>query len=327
MIRSSIKLGLLGLSLLVLAMLATSSLREPPGKQAQAEGDVSSGGTPTPAMRSAAPSDAEDTQNRSASAAAQATPKPPIPESAELVWSRIHLARDGASLLQAARSAPGPDASIALALLSGYCSSGRTEADHTYVEMRAYGIIPNTERARQSVAAYKAFARQFCGGISQEEIYAAIAQNDVVRSPETEQMDQLHAVTKENLRTPETTALLWDMIDNAASPTVALVAAETAAMAGTGRYTETNESLAGTRYADRIQALRGEAAQHAFCMRTDACGPGTYLAAMQCQEYASCTPGIPLGYFDVLQRAYSPYELQWIEQWSATLLENRPPGR
>jgi hypothetical protein len=327
MMRLSIKMGLLGLSLLTLAMLAVSRPRAPADKHADAIVAVPSEHVPEPENTSAQHIRTQDTNDDRSSASAQTTPTPRIPESAESAWSRIHLARDGASLLQAARSAPGPDASIALALLSGYCGSGRNDADHTYVEMRAYGITPNTERARLSVAAYKAFARQFCGGIAQEEIFAASAQNDAARTPEAEQMDRLRKASKEALRTPETAALIWDLIDNAASPTVALAAAETAAMAGTGRYAESNEALAGTRYGNRIEALRGEAAQHAFCIRTGACGPGTYLAAVQCQEYAFCTPGIPLGYFDVLQRVYSPYELQLIEQWSALLLANRPPVR
>jgi hypothetical protein len=289
---------------------------------------IDTNATSAPLSTMTASKHTEDALSTTTDATASTTTKPatPIVVPPFDAIGRIYAARDGKSLFDAARSAPGPDATDAMVYLASLCGESQRPNDDTYVELRARGLTPDSATARTSVAAYKAFAKQFCGSLSQDEIYAAISQHLAVTTPESQQLNQLHQAMQKDPNAQEAATLVWDLIDHAASPAVAHSAAEAAAMAGNGRYAATNEVLKGTLLEGRLERLRGEAAQHAFCTRTGACGPGTYFAARQCREYAICAPGIPMSYVDVLRRVYAPHEMELIEMWSRTLLERRRPG-
>lgn len=239
-----------------------------------------------------------------------------------------YQSRSLAQLLAAAQQLPAGDRDMAFLLEVAHllCMQSGRPADERYVELRARNLAPGGARGLESFREHARQASQYCRGYSDAGQRAIIerlleAAAAAAAGPEDAEIDRISNLPEDQRSSEEAIAELWRMIDLAKSPINAYQAAQIAADLGSGRFSDLDESLVGTRLLDRAQSMRHAGAYLALCERSDGCGPGTLLAMDFCSAYSVCRPGASVA--DSMALVYSPVELAYVREAANRLRPSR----
>jgi hypothetical protein len=249
------------------------------------------------------------------------------PQSPAAVPDTPYLARNVPALLRYAdaHGASDPDVSSRLAMAAGLCQRSASTDEDKYVELRARGLLPDGDSARRSLKSFQDMQRSICQGIGAETIFPYLdsTSNSTTKTSESEAAE-LEKIALAGAETATRSAdRIWAIIDSTASPTNFLIAADAAAISGTGRFAGSHELVSGSELTGQLVDLRRTAAQAAYCRMSDACTAGSIDVALQCRAHNVCRAG--MNFDDIVVAAYSPAERQVIETLAAQLLSGRQP--